>query len=123
MESLRKFAKRLSENKTITDQFATWNLKFEPELVKFEARTLVPEDILAGNDKIGKYQSPDNAEWSSMFRNFTLFKPVSSKKWIVVYYEDNRNVVQEFLRAFGQVSKNMNFRQVAHAQFTHLDIF
>jgi len=109
VESLRKFSKRLADKQSITDEFKSWDLRFDPNLVTMDARTLPMEEICAGKGIKAQYQSADNADWSGMFRNFKLFNPISCTKWAVIFCERDKNDVLEFIKCLGQVSGKMGF--------------
>ncbi len=85
-KALMAYASRMSNTPAVKDELSKWNMRFDPDLKKFQGRTFKPEIILQGKSKTCSYKL-DNADWGAEFRNFTLFGGVNCQKWIVIYAE------------------------------------
>lgn len=84
IQSLQRFAQRLTSVQEIKDEFMKWDMKFHPQLQEFTARTLAPEEIVAGKGQKGSYKH-DNADWGRMLSRLALFGPVKCETMAVIY--------------------------------------
>ena len=70
---LNKFAKRVTDNPKIKQEFLDWDMKFSGALTHFQGRTLPPEKIIGGQVK-GKPLSHIFTSFTLVRYNFNFFR-------------------------------------------------
>ena len=60
IESINKFATRLTGTKAVKDEFTKWSMELNPEIKKLQGRLLAPEKVFLKREF--QYNS-NNADW------------------------------------------------------------
>lgn len=105
IDRLRTFNKRLQDTPSSMEVLALWNMQLDSNLVEVPGRVLPPEKIYFGNAK--QVSCANKPDWTSEFRNNSMYAHVDIKRWYVVVARQNMREVQEFVQMCIKAAKSM----------------
>lgn len=107
IEQLLAFNNRLTTCQNSAAVLREWNLELDRELVKIPARVLPPPNILFGNER--KVPTDKRADWTSAFRDNSLFHSIELKRWFVIATPNAMGQTEMFVQALQKASNGMRF--------------
>lgn len=105
IERLRVFNRRLKTSEQSVNVLKSWDIELDTALVELPGRTLPPENILFGNQKL--YLCDARADWTHEFRNCTMYCHVDIKRWYVITPRRNLRETQNFVKLCQTVAQKM----------------
>lgn len=114
VQTLNTFIRSITSKPEVTKELAGWGLQFEEQLVKFQGRTLPPEQIVQ-KDRSGRNitkfgYDPRKAEWSREMRDKQLLSCVAMTDWMFVVSQRDRDNAQNFCATLDRVGPPMGMR-------------
>ncbi|XP_039273647.1 piwi-like protein 1 [Styela clava] len=108
VQALSNFIKRISGNKEVTEHLNRWGLRFDNDLISLQGRTLPPEKIMFGKQKI--CDGGPQASWDSQFRNCKLLRTVNLECWHLICTGNDEGTANNLVQKMISVSQAMDFR-------------
>lgn len=76
-DEIELFVKQIQENEVTRDILSGWGLRLSNNLIKFSARTLMPERIFFGDNKT-YFSQERSTDWTSSAVRNTVLRTVSA---------------------------------------------
>ncbi|XP_073999253.1 piwi-like protein Siwi [Rhodnius prolixus] len=108
MNKITAFMNRLTTNQQVKEEFSLWNMKFDPDLVKFEGRILVPEKIHHGGGKTS--DGKQCAEWTNNVLRNPMYQSSEFRNWSIVYLQRDHSAVRLFVETLKNSSSLLQFK-------------
>lgn len=108
IQKLVDFAKRLNGCPQAVEELKRWDLKLANTLLQIPGRILPEEKILLG-DNVQVGTSGDKANWTTGFRNNSMFEGYDLKCFIVIVPNRLRPACNEFLQTLQRVIRGFKW--------------
>lgn len=104
---LTQFIRNVNTNPAAKQILDNWGLELEETPLVTQARTMVPDKIIFGNN-LTAHVGP-KADWTRDATNKTLFHCIDVDRWVLIITRKDTSRADDFIKCLKQVTRNMGF--------------
>ncbi|KAI4478134.1 hypothetical protein M0804_012092 [Polistes exclamans] len=102
---IRNFVEKIKKSEVAGEILSPWGLELDENLTKLNGRTLIPERIYFGKNKI--FQGKPNANWNNETMKNHVLRAPSLKNWTIFYYQKDTPHVSAFIKMLVDISSQL----------------
>ncbi|XP_022109192.1 piwi-like protein 1 [Acanthaster planci] len=106
LQQLSSFLGSFPKNKEAYSHLRRWQLNFDPQPVRINARIMDRETIITGDRGSTRITLDENAEWSRQMRK-ELLNSVGLLDWMLIYIGRDSKNAMDFLTSLNRVAPNL----------------